>query len=66
MQDYDIHLFNQAGRLSLSLSGHYASDSAAIRAAEDICKEHEKVEVWNGEGCIFAYAPDGLHHPPHQ
>ena len=57
MQDYDIHLFNQSGRLSLSMAGHYPSDIAAIRAAEHICKEHEKVEVWSGEGCIFAYAP---------
>lgn len=58
MQDYDIHLFNQAGRLSLSMSAHYPSDLAAIRAAEHLCKDHEKVEVWSGEGRIFRYAPD--------
>lgn len=66
MQDYDIHLFNQAGHLSLSLCGHYASDIAAIRAAEDICKSHEKVEVWSGDGCIFSYAPDELVGHTHQ
>ena len=57
MQDYDIHLFNEAGNLSLSMTGNYASDFAAIRAAEHLCKEHEKVEVWSGQGCIFASAP---------
>ncbi|HWY63407.1 MAG TPA: hypothetical protein VNW15_16010 [Rhizomicrobium sp.] len=59
MQDYDIHLFNETGKLSLSMRGNYASDFAAIRAAEYLCKEHEKVEVWSGEGCIFASAPRG-------
>jgi hypothetical protein len=57
MRDYDIRVFNQAGSLSLCMSGNYASDFAAIRAAEHLCKEHEKVEVWNGQGCIFASAP---------
>ena len=59
MQDYDIHLFNQAGNLSLSMTGNYVSDFAAIRAAEHLCKDHEKVEVWSGNGCIFASAPRG-------
>jgi hypothetical protein len=57
MQDYDIHLFNQVGNLSLSITGNYASDFAAIRAAEHLCKEHEKVEVWSGDGCIFSSTP---------
>jgi hypothetical protein len=59
MQDYDIRLFNRSGALSLSMSGNYASDFAAIRAAEHLCREHEKVEVWNGSGCIFASTPRG-------
>jgi hypothetical protein len=57
MQDYDIHLFNQAGQLSLSMTGNYISDFAAIRAAEYLCKAHEKVEVWTGNGCIFSSSP---------
>jgi hypothetical protein len=57
MQDYDIHVFNQAGQLSLSMSGSYASDFAATRAAEHLCKDHERVEVWSGKGCIFTSAP---------
>ena len=57
MQDYDIHIFNQAGKLSLNMSGSYASDFAAIRAAEHLCKNHERVEVWTGDGCIFSSAP---------
>jgi hypothetical protein len=57
MQDYDIHLFNEAGHLSLNMSGSFASDNAAIRAAEQLCKGRERVEVWSGNGCIFAAAP---------
>jgi hypothetical protein len=57
MQDYDIRLFNKAGNLSLSMTGNYASDFAAIRAAEHLCRDHERVEVWNGIGCIFASVP---------
>jgi hypothetical protein len=57
MQDYDIHVFNEAGKLSLNMSGKYTSDFAAIRAAEHFCKEHERVEVWSGNGCIFASPP---------
>lgn len=57
MQDYDIHLFNEDGKLSLNMTGSYASDFAAIRAAEHLCKAHERVEVWSGNGCIFASAP---------
>ena len=30
---------------------------AAVRAAEHLCKEHERVEVWSGSGCIFTSAP---------
>ena len=58
MRDYDIRLFNQQGQLSLSMSGNYVSDFAAIRAAEHLCKDNETIEVWSGEGCIFASAPD--------
>lgn len=57
MQNYDIRLFNRAGNLSLSVAGNYASDFAAIRAAEHFCKDHETVEVWGATGCIFASAP---------
>ena len=57
MQDYDIHLFNQAGNLSLNMSGSFASDLAAIRAAEHLCKAQERVEVWSGNGCIFTSVP---------
>ena len=57
MQDYDIHVFNEAGKLSLNVSGSYVSDFAAVRAAEHLCKEHERVEVWSGSGCIFTSAP---------
>jgi len=56
MQDYDIHLFNAAGNLSLNMSGSFSSDSAAIRAAEQLCKPQERVEVWGSNGCIFASA----------
>ena len=59
MQDYDIRLFNQSGALSLTMSGNYVNDFAAIRAAEHLCREHEKFEVWNGTGCIFASTPRG-------
>lgn len=57
MQDYDIHLFNEAGHLSLNMSGSFASDNAAVRAAEHLCKARERVEVWSGNGCIFASGP---------
>jgi hypothetical protein len=63
MQDYDIRLFNEMGNLSLSMTGNYTSDFAAIRAAEHLCREHEKVEVWSGNGCIFASAPRADHLP---
>jgi hypothetical protein len=57
MQAYDIHLFNEAGQLSLNMSGSFASDNAAIRAAEQLCKGRERVEVWSSNGCVFASAP---------
>jgi hypothetical protein len=57
MRDYDIRVFNQSGNLSLSMSRNYVSDFAAIRAAEHLCKDHEKVEVWSGQGCIFSSIP---------
>jgi hypothetical protein len=57
MQDYDIHLFNAAGHLSLNMSGSFASDRAAIRAAEQLCKVRERVEVWSSDGRIFASTP---------
>jgi hypothetical protein len=56
MQDYDIHLFNAAGKLSLNMSSSFANDAAAIRAAEHLCKARERVEVWGGNGRIFASA----------
>jgi hypothetical protein len=57
MQDYDIHIFNPAGHLSLSVSGRYASDLAARRAAEHLTKENERVEVWSSKGRIFVATP---------
>ena len=64
MQDYDIHLFNAAGNLSLNMSGSFSSDSAAIRAAEQLCKPQERVEVWGSNGCIFASPPRTVYGRP--
>jgi hypothetical protein len=57
MQDYDIHLFNEAGQLSLNMSGSFLNNGAAIHAAQQLCKKRERVEVWSSEGCIFASRP---------
>lgn len=54
MRGYETKIISTAGTISLQISGGYASDFAAIRAAQKLCATGECAEVWRDDVCIYA------------
>ena len=52
MRSYETCLVSISGKVSLFSSSSYFSDAAAIRAARQMCKHGELVQVWRGDVCI--------------
>jgi hypothetical protein len=52
MRTYETCLISISGRVSLFSSSSYFSDAAAVRAARQMCKHGELVQVWCGDVCI--------------
>lgn len=52
MQVYEIRVLSNLSDASTILEAMYASDFAAIRAAQAIAG-HKKLEVWRGLDCIY-------------
>ncbi|HWY61860.1 MAG TPA: hypothetical protein VNW15_08180 [Rhizomicrobium sp.] len=57
MREYEIRLSAGRGSLHLFATGRYFTDSAAILAAERLCRAGETIEVWRGDVRIFAGLP---------
>jgi|ERR1700722_7876026 hypothetical protein len=53
MHDYEIRLYDKAGKLSLLYSSNYLGDEAAIQAAQKHCRAGDVVEVWRDQVCVF-------------
>jgi hypothetical protein len=57
MQEYEIRLSSGRGALALLATGRYFTDSAAIYAAERLCRSGESIEVCRGDFRVFAGVP---------
>jgi hypothetical protein len=53
MQVYETRLTTR-GALSLVASQLYINDFAAIRAAQQMSSDGDRIEVWRGETCVYA------------
>ena len=57
MENYEIRIVKE-GRRPIIYACPHASDHAAIRRAQGLAAEHDKVEVWRGLDCIYATPMD--------
>ena len=52
MRTYETCLLSLSGKVSLFASAPYFNDSAAIDAAQGLCRHGELAQVWRDNVCI--------------
>ena len=53
MENYEIRIVRE-GRAPIIYACPHASDHAAVRRAQSLTGEHDVVEVWRGDDCVYA------------
>lgn len=53
MENYEIRIVRH-GHAPILYACPQASDHAAVRRAQSLTGEHDIVEVWRGDNCVYA------------
>jgi len=54
MQEYKTYMIAPGGKVSHYSTTSYFSDSAAIRAAQQLRRPEQIAQVWRGDHCIYS------------
>jgi hypothetical protein len=61
---YEIRILRKKTHAPVIYACAQASDHAAVRRAQSLCREGDRVEVWRGLDCVYVAGTTPHGHPP--